>query len=148
MPSFRLTVVSPLSPDEAFDRMAAFERVTEWDPNTSSARRLDAAIGFGARFAIETAFGGRTLSAEYRIAAYEPPRRLVLESVLKNVRLRDEITVVPDPEGCRMTYDARVTPTGAWKLAGPVLQVIFTRACRRTIGPLGEYLDGRTVSHS
>ena len=148
MASFVLTVVSPLSPDVAFDRMAAFERVTEWDPNTSSARRVDATIGLGTRFAIDTAFGGRTLRAEYRISAYEPPRLLVMESALKNVHLRDEITVVPDPEGCRMTYDARVMPKGAWRLAGPVLQVIFTRACRRTIGPLGAYLDGRTVSHT
>ncbi len=128
--------------------MAAFERVTEWDPNTRAAHRVGEASGLGACFAIETVFGGRTVCAEYHITTHEAPRRLVLESTLRNVRLRDEITIEPDAEGCRMSYEARVMPLGLWRLAGPLLQAIFTRACRRTIGPLGRYLDGRTISHT
>lgn len=145
MARFTVTVASRLSADQAFARIAAFERAPEWDPNTSEAHRVGEATGVGARFDITTSFGGRTLAATYRITTYEAPHRLVLESNLANVDLRDEISVAPTESGCDVTYDARLMPRGLWRAADPLLQVLFTRTCRRTEGPLASYLDGRTL---
>ena len=146
MAHFQTTIASPLSPDEAFARMAAFERVTEWDPNTSIANRVGGATGLGSEFKITTAFGKRVMDLVYRTTAFEAPRRLVLESSLPNgINLRDEITVVPDGTGCRVTYDARILPKGFWRIAEPIFQMIFGKVGARAIIPLSRFLDGTAV---
>ena len=146
MARFHTTVASPLPPDEAFARMAAFERVPEWDPNTKAAKRIGEAAGVGSEFQISTVFGGRVLELVYRTTAFEAPRRLVLESSMPNgIQLRDEITVVPDGSGSRVTYDARILPKGFWRIAEPIFQMIFGRVGSRAIIPLSRFLDGKAV---
>lgn len=146
MARFHTTIASPLSSDEAFARMAAFERVPEWDPNTRSAKRLGETTGLGSEFQISTVFGGRVLELVYRTTAFESPRRLVLESSMPNgIQLRDEITVVADGTGCRVTYDARILPKGLWRIAEPIFQIIFGRVGSRAIIPLSRFLDGTAV---
>lgn len=144
MARFRTSVDSPLPPEEAFARMAAFERVPEWDPNTTASRRVGDAQGLGSAFDVTTKFGRSTLDVRYTTSAFDPPRRLVLEATLPNGNgLRDEITVEAREGGSRVTYDARILPRGIWRLADPIFHLIFSRVGARAIGPLTTYLSGR-----
>jgi hypothetical protein len=142
MARFRAEIATPLSPDEAFARMAAFERVPEWDPATSASTRIGEP-GVGAEYDVATRFAGRTLSVRYRTTAHEPPRRFVVEASLPNgVVLRDEITVAPGGEGSVVTYDARIVPSGIWRLADPIFQLVFARTGARAVPLIRKYLSG------
>jgi hypothetical protein len=141
MATFRAQIRSPLPPDEAFARMAAFDRVPEWDPATSASSRIGAAPGLGTEYDVTTTFGGRTMLVRYTTTAYEPPRRFVVEARLPNgVGLRDEITVAPDGPGSVVTYDARIVPKGLWRLADPVFHLIFTRLGARAMPGIRAFL--------
>jgi hypothetical protein len=141
MARFHSEIRSPLSPDEAFARMAAFDRLPEWDPATSASTRLGEATGLGAEYDVTTRFGGRTMVVRYRTTAYEPGRRFVVEAALPNgIGLRDEITVVPGGAGSVVTYDARIVPKGFWRLADPIFQLIFTRLGARAVPEIRRFL--------
>ena len=142
MATFRAEIRSPLPPDEAFARMAAFERVPEWDPATTASTRLGPEAGLGAEYDVTTRFAGRTMLVRYRTTAYAPPTRLVLEATLPNGNaLRDEITVAPEGTGSCVTYDARIAATGLWRLADPIFQLVFTRVGARAMPEIRRFLD-------
>lgn len=141
MARYRTTIESALAPAEAFAKMAAFERVPEWDPNTSSAQRVGDTQGLGSAFDVTTTFGRSTMLVRYTTTVHESPHRLVLEATLPNGNgLRDEITFAPSGSGAVVTYDARIFARGAWRLADPIFQVIFRRIGRRVIAPLTTFL--------
>lgn len=141
MARFVTTVPSAIGPADAFAKLAAFERVPEWDPNTSAGTRVGAELGFGTEFDITTVFGGRTLELRYRLTVYQPDTQMVFEATMPNgTHLRDAISFVATPSGCDVTYDARITPKGIWKLANPLFQVIFGRIGAKVVEPLTRYL--------
>jgi hypothetical protein len=146
MARFHAQIRSPLSPDEAFARMAAFDRVPEWDPATSKSTRLGDAAGLGAEHDVTTRFGGRTMVVRYRTTVYQPGRRFVVEATLPNgVGLRDEITVAPEGAGSVVTYDARIVPKRFWRLSDPILHLIFTRLGARAVPGIRTFLGGNVV---
>lgn len=141
MATFRAEIRSPLPPAEAFARMAAFDRVPEWDPATTASIRLGPETGLGAEYDVTTRFGGRTMVLRYRTTVYAPPTRLVLEATLPNGNaLRDEITVAPDGAGSCVTYDARIAAKGLWRLADPIFQLVFTRVGARAVPEIRRFL--------
>ena len=141
MARFRAEISSPLPPDEAFARMAAFDRVPAWDPATSASTRVGEATGLGAEYDVTTRFGGRTMVVRYRTTLFEPGRRFVVEAALSNgVELRDDITAAPDGAGSVVTYDARIVPKGLWRLADPIFQLIFTRLGARAVPEIRRFL--------
>lgn len=145
MATFTTTVASPLPPDQAFARMAAFDRAPEWDPATQASVRIGTEQGLGAEFDVTTGFGGKTHVVRYRMSAYEPPQRFVLDAVLPNgIGLRDEISVAPDGTGSQVTYLARIHPRGLWRLADPVFTIVFRRIGARATPGLERYLDGHS----
>lgn len=140
MATFRATINSPLPPEEAFSRMAAFERVPEWDPATTASVRIGAP-GPGAEYDVTTKFGGKTQTIRYRTTVHEPSQRFVVEAKLPNgIGLRDEITVTANGPGSAVTYDARILPRGIWKLANPIFQLVFARIGARAVPLIRRYL--------
>lgn len=141
MARFRAEIDSPLPCDEAFARMAAFDRVPEWDPATTASTRVGDATGLGAEYDVTTRFGGRTMVVRYRTTVYEPGRRFVVEATLPNgVGLRDDITVAPGGAGSVVTYDARIVPKGLWRLADPIFHLVFTRLGGRAVPEIRRFL--------
>ena len=142
MATFTTTIVSPLASDDAFARMAAFDRAPEWDPATEASVLVGDERGLGAAFDVTTGFGGKTHVVRYRMTRYEPPHRFVLEATLPNgIGLRDEITVAPAGRGSRVTYDARILPRGVWRLADPVFAIVFRRIGARAVPGLLRFLE-------
>jgi uncharacterized protein YndB with AHSA1/START domain len=48
--------------------------------------------------------GGRRIAADYRITAYEPPRRLAFEAIAGPVRPSGEYRFEPEGDGTRLTF--------------------------------------------
>ena len=141
MANYNATVTSPKSPEEAFDYLADFTNATEWDPNTNVSELVSGQAGeVGSRYRVVTEFGGREMELTYETVEVDRPRRVVLSSGNGSTDIRDTMTFEPNGPGTDVTYDANVAPKGIWKLADPVLTLIFQRVGSRAADGLREAL--------
>ncbi len=125
--------------EEAFDFLADFSRVAEWDPSVVDAKRLTKGkIGLGSRFEVVVHFLGRPLPIEYEITSYDRPSRLVVEGGDQSFHSRDEICFVERPGGTRITYEAVVELQGIRKVADPLMDLLFQRVGRLAVRGLRE----------
>jgi hypothetical protein len=116
----------PLSPEAAFDLLADFSRLPEWDPGAVEARRLGSGpIARGSRFRVVSEFLGRRVPLTYEIVEYERPLRLVLRARDGVLTSLDEINFAARAGGTRVTYDARLALSGIAQLGDPLLQLAF-----------------------
>jgi len=126
MARYRTTITSRLSPQNAFDYMADFANAEEWDPGVVAAEPLqDGPVGLGSRFLLQAKFGKSVMPLEYVIAAYEPGKRVVLVAETDKVKSTDEITFAPNGDGCDVTYDAELETLGRFRLATPLVALLF-----------------------
>jgi hypothetical protein len=116
-------VQTPLESKRAFAYIADFGHQAEWDPNTTSSRRVDSGeLGTGARFALEVRSGWSTKPMEYRITEYEPPTRVVLVGEGPGIWSRDTITLTPMPSGGTLVdYVAEIRLDGILGWLQPLL---------------------------
>ncbi len=121
------TIESPRSASAAFDYLADFSSVAEWDPSAVRAQMLGAEPGEGTEFRVVVRFAGREIELVYRTTAFERPSRIVLRAESPTVVSEDTITVRPRGDGCAVTYDAVLRPKGLMKLADPLLGLLFKR---------------------
>ena len=122
------SVQSPISPEQAFDYLADFSSVAEWDPSAVRARMLADAPGPGTEFEVVVRFAGREMPLRYRTVTFERPHRLVLRAETSTVVSEDTITVRAAPDGGSvLTYEAELRPKGPMRLADPVLGLLFRR---------------------
>ncbi len=144
MSGYRGTVVSERSAEETFDYLARFSNAAEWDPGVAHAERLDDdPIGLGATFRLGVRIGSRVIPLDYRIVAYDRPRRIVLLGESRSVRSEDTVTVAARPEGGSvLTYDADLRLLGALAVLNPLLPLHLRRVGDRGLGGLRRVLSG------
>jgi hypothetical protein len=142
MARFRTTIDSRLSAEDACARMAAFERVLEWDETIVEAHGLtDGETGVGSRFRVVSRFGGRDVELVYEVVAFEPPRTLVLVARNPSFEARDTVVVEPAGDGSRVTYEAVLELSG-WRRAFEVIvQRMFTSLGRKAEAGLRRFLN-------
>jgi dehydrogenase/reductase SDR family member 12 len=142
MAHYQGVVVSRRSAEETFDYLADFANAAEWDPGTESAAGpADGVIGPGAVFELQVRVGRRTLPLEYRIVAYDRPRRVVLLAETDTVRSQDTVTVVPTADGGSVvTYDVDLRLQGRLTAARPLLGVLIGRIGDRGVDGLRRVL--------
>ncbi len=136
MARYLTRIESALPQADAFAYMADFTNARVWDPSVSEARRVgEGPIGIGSAFDLVARFGGRDVRLRYEIAAYDSPRRVVLEAHRPGFVSRDTITVEPAGEGSLVSYDATLAFAGLARLFDPIMQLIFNRVgARATAG--------------
>ncbi len=136
----------PFPIEEAFDYMADFTRVAEWDPGVSSASRLTGGpLQKGSRFLVEVAFLGRRIPMEYEITHFDPPHSLILQGGDGIVTSIDEISFSQRGAGTRVTYEAQLEWVGVLQLADPILDLLFQRIGRVATRGLRERLAAESA---
>lgn len=144
MARYIATVTSRQPPAEVFDYVADLSTNAEWDPGTISAERLgEGPVGLGAEFRLVVSFLGRTSRLTYRIVEYDRPTLVAFRGENGAVVSLDRITVEPSGPGTLLTYDARLTPKGAARLAHPLLALAFRRVGDHALAGLREALAAR-----
>ena len=128
MPTYRTTVPSTLPPERAFDYMARFEHLTEWDPSATEARALDGDPAPGARYDVTVRFGKGEQRLQYVVREMDAPHRIQLFAGAGRYTSTDTITVAPDGEGSAVTYDAVIELKGLMKLLSPIIASRFRAA--------------------
>jgi hypothetical protein len=143
MAHYEVTISSPLSQQEAFDRVAAVERFAEWDAGVSSSEQIEGdAPGEGSVYLLKVkGFTGGDLPLKYETTAFDSPNRFVIISDGKTLRSDDVITVVPDGDGCQVTYAADLKMKGAFALINPALGLVFNRIGDKAVAGLRPFLD-------
>ncbi len=121
------TIPSSRSVEEAFDYLADFSSVREWDPTAVGAENLSGRVGTGAQFRVVVRFARSENEFVYETIEFDRPRRLVLRAESPTVVSLDTITFAPSAGGSEVTYDAQLHPKGAMKLAAPILALLFRR---------------------
>lgn len=143
MAHYDVTISSPLSQEEAFAKLASVERFHEWDPGVSAGEQIEGeGPGEGAVYTLTAkGFTGGELPLEYRTTVFDAPNRFVIVSDGKSLRSDDVITVVPDGDGCQVTYAADLSMKGVFALINPVLGLVFNRIGDRAAAGLREFLE-------
>jgi dehydrogenase/reductase SDR family member 12 len=141
------TLLTPRTPQEAFDHVADFTTSADWDPSIATARRLDGGdLGVGARFEVRLQLGPRTAPLVYEITAYERPHRVVLVTRGRVHRGRDDVRFRAVEGGTEVTWDATFELRGPGVLLDPLLARGFRRAGAAAVEGLARSLDGEVAS--
>lgn len=128
MARYVATVSTGKSVEEAFDYLADFSSVSEWDETAVRAQMLGEHPGLGTEFEVVVRFAARELPFLYRTTTFERPKRLVFRAESSTVVSEDTITFRPVAQGgSEVTYEADLRPKGVMKLADPILALAFKR---------------------
>lgn len=128
MPIVRATVTTLLPIEVAFDYVANFENIVEWDPGVIAARKTtDTAAGVGSAYYLDLNYGGSDLAMTYRITEFDAPHLVVLEGDGARSRAVDRISVSEANHATRVEYEADISLKGVFRLAEPFLGKLFAR---------------------
>ena len=145
MARYETTVTTPMSPTEAFRYMADMRNFVEWDPGVESVEQVKG-DGPGPDAVFDVAIAGRRpMMLQYRTVEYDEPNELLLVAESKALRSVDRIIVRADDQGSRVTYDAELTLNGLFKIAEPVMKLMFRRIGDRADAGLRRVLTQPTV---
>lgn len=146
MAHYKATVRTTAGHHRAFALMADFGNASGWDPATFASRKLtDGPIGVGTRFALDMQIFGRKNQIEYEVTEYQPPHRVVLRGENAGSVSVDEISVEPAGSASEVTYEARVTMKGPYKLIGPLFGPVFRRMGDEARDRIGPWLDSQAA---
>ncbi len=127
---------------EVLAYLADFSNAPEWDPGTVTCTRLDdGPVGVGARWKNVSKVLGRETELDYELVTLETDH-VVLRGTNKTATSTDDITVVPDGAGSRVTYHAIIEFNGIAKLAEPLMQRVFEKLGDETVEGITKALDG------
>ena len=128
MPIVKETVTTSLPIQAAFDYVANFENIVEWDPGVMAARKVsDAPAGAGAAYDLDLNYGGSDMAMTYTITEYDSPRLVILEGSGPRAGAVDRIAFSETAEGTRVDYEADIRLKGLFRLTEPFLGKLFAR---------------------
>jgi hypothetical protein len=139
MPETTETGQVPLTPTEAFDRLADFTHLPDWDPMFDRAE-LIGELGPGARFHAIGSLVGASFDLELTITTYDRPNRLVLEGKGEGLETVEDLRFAPAEMGCVITYHSRFT-TDKPDLVEALGQPAFLVLGKRTMSKLVDWLS-------
>lgn len=145
MSFYRAALTSPTPARKAFDYLADFGNVAQWDPGVVAATPLDGlVVKVGSRFAVTARFAGRNVPLTYRVIEYEAqgqgPYKIRLLAETADFVSDDTILVSSAGAGCQVVYDAELRFKGVRRLFDPIAQRIFNVIGKRAEQGLGTEL--------
>jgi len=117
------------SPAEVFAYATDPTKLATWQTNTiSAAAEDDQPIGLGTRLReIHRAPGGKKLASLVEVCEFEPGRVFAIRMLEGALPIHARITFEPNEQGTRVQFTAHGQPTGAMRLAQPVLRLTLER---------------------
>ena len=122
MASYRTTIESTRSPEEAFE----FSNAAEWDPGVAMGQPLQSGPPeLGAVYRLGIPMARWTATFDYRVVEIDRPHRIVLRAEHPLAHSVDTITVKPGIRGSVVRYDAVLEPRGLFRVFAPVVARSF-----------------------
>ncbi len=143
MADYRAVVTTEWPIEVAFEYLARFDNVAEWDPGVSEARSLSPrAPAQGAKFEVMASFLGRSVPLVYETLELSAPNRVVLRAETSTVTSLDTLTFTRRDGETEVVYDAELSLKGPLKLVDPLLSLAFGRLGDRARDGLAQRLRG------
>jgi carbon monoxide dehydrogenase subunit G len=152
MARFSTTLQSGAPAQQAFDHLADFATVADWDPGISEATLIAGEPGrVGARYRVVASIGPRRFPLEYVVLErVDPvdgaPGHVVLFAEAGSFTAHDTITVTPEGTGSQVRYDAVLTLKGVGRVMDWPLHLSFQVIGRRAEQGLRAWLAGLAVA--
>jgi uncharacterized protein YndB with AHSA1/START domain len=135
-----VTVSTPL--ERVWAYVSDFTTTEQWDPPTVSTTRTSGDGGVGTTYHNVSKILGTEQEVDYVVREYVERERLQLAGDAGSVQLLDTITFAATAEGgTSVTYHAEFTPTGAAKLATPLLPAALKLLGDKVADSLREHLE-------
>jgi uncharacterized protein YndB with AHSA1/START domain len=130
-------------PGDVFAYVTDWTKLATWQTNTVSAvPDTDGPIGVGSRIReVHRAPGGKKIHELVEVAEYEQDRVLGLR-MIEGPPVHGRITVEPTERGTRFQFRVYGQPTGATRLAEPLLGLMLKRNFGRFCAALKHVLEG------
>lgn len=111
--SLRETVPLAISTDAAYDLVADFARLAEWDPAVADSERISGErLTPGSRYLVTARFLGRRPVLEYELIETTGPARTIYRATGSRFESVDRVEIAPASSGCLVTFAAEVTTSG------------------------------------
>lgn len=128
MPVITETVETDLHVEAAFDYVADFENIVEWDPGVTAVRKTtEGPPAVGTEYDLDLSYGGSPITMTYRITEWDPPRRVILEGDGDRTFAVDRISFLPSGTGSSVEYQADIRMKGIYRVAEPFLGKLFRK---------------------
>jgi carbon monoxide dehydrogenase subunit G len=128
MPVITETVETDLHVEAAFDYVADFENIVEWDPGVTAVRKTTEGLpAVGTEYDLDLSYGGSPITMTYRITEWDPPRRVILEGDGDRTFAVDRISFLPLESGSSVEYQADIRMKGIYRVAEPFLGKLFRK---------------------
>ncbi len=145
MTRYQTRLRTPQSPEQAFAYMADLRNFAQWDPGVRRVTQVDGEGGAAGAVFDVTLNTKRENTLRYHTAVFDPPRTVVVIAKTSVLTSEDRITVVADPTGTIVTYDAELRLNGPLRVGDPLLGVVFKRIADRASAGLRQTLDASPV---
>jgi uncharacterized protein YndB with AHSA1/START domain len=134
MPHAEQTITVARPPQEVFDYLADGTHNSEWRAGVLEIERTSAAAGEGATYRqVLAGPGGRRIDGDYRITAFEPPRRIEFQVTAGPARPIGVFELSEQAsQSTRVRFALDFTPSGPMKL----MSAMITRTMRREVAQL------------
>jgi uncharacterized protein YndB with AHSA1/START domain len=124
--AFRVEETIPATPEAVWSVMTDWQRAGRW---MGSVEVTDAAAAAAARVGDRIVFTSRGKRVESRITAWDPPRRLVLESTQGGLTARYDYRIEPSGDACILRLEATCgTSHVGWAILSPLVRTAMKRA--------------------
>ena len=135
------------SPEEVFDYVTDPDKLDSWQTNTVSAVcEDDGPMRVGSRLReVHRAPGGKEMESLVEVTDFERPRAFGLNVVEGSLPVDLDITLEPAGEGTLMRFHGHGQPSGAARLAQPILQRVLRRQFAGQCATLKQVLEERPV---
>jgi carbon monoxide dehydrogenase subunit G len=112
----------PATQEEVFAFLADLENLPAWQTGVLEARRTsDGPMGVGATAHVARQVMGQRFEAPLTVTAYEPPRRMVVESKVSGVGVAIELDLATIEAGTDMTVAAEIRGSGLTAFMEPMI---------------------------
>ena len=131
-------------PAHVFAYITDPSKLATWQTNTVSAvAESDGPVALGTRLReVHRAPGGKELPSLVEVSEFEPDRVFGLHMIEGALPIDARITLEPSAAGTRMRFAARGQPTGAMRLAEPLLRRTLKRQFTGYCENLKRVLEG------
>jgi uncharacterized protein YndB with AHSA1/START domain len=131
-----------------FDHVSDPDKLHTWQTNTVSAvQEDDGPLGVGTRLReVHRSPGGKEFASVVEVSEYEPGKTFALRLVEGKLPLDVRITFEPTGPGTLMRFAAHGQPTGAMRLAQPLLQPVLKRQFERDCATLKRVVESASAN--
>ena len=138
------TIVVARKPDDVFAYLDDFNQHPAWQSDVKSTKVLtDGPTRVGTEVEELRQMGRRSMTTRWRVTSHEPPRRSTFETYESSMmKPSGVISVAPEGEGSRVTFELEPNPMGFTKLLMPIIAGQIRKSITANLAKLKGNLEG------